>query len=109
MATLVQSARQFTYAIASRPESRRRQVEAAVARLFATGVAEWVAREARRIDAAAPRTPANALDAIYGEPASDLDALDDIVSLRVLGRALLEEALERDTAKRSRALRTRAA
>jgi len=109
MATLVQSARQFTYAIARRPEARRRHVEAAVARLFASRVAEWVAREARRIDAATGPRTTNAGESIHAGATSGLDAVDDILALRVLGRALLEEALERDAAKRGRALRSRAA
>jgi len=95
MAMLVQSARQFTYAVARMVDDGRGQMESSMAKLFASRMAEWVTREAQQIHGGMGYAEEYAVSRYFVDARvfSIFEGAEEVLALRVLGRALLEGAL----------------
>jgi (2S)-methylsuccinyl-CoA dehydrogenase len=92
MAMLVQAARQFTYGVARLVDQGRGQMESSMAKLFASRMAEWVTREAQQIHGGMGYAEEYAVSRYFVDARvfSIFEGAEEVLALRVLGRALLE-------------------
>lgn len=96
MAMLVQASRQFTYAVARLVDEGRGQMESSMAKLFASRIAEWVTREAQQIHGGMGYAEEYAVSRYFVDARvfAIFEGAEEVLALRVLGRALLESALK---------------
>jgi (2S)-methylsuccinyl-CoA dehydrogenase len=99
MAMLVQAARQFTYAVARWVDEGRGQMESSMAKLFASRMAEWVTREAQQIHGGMGYAEEYAVSRYFVDARvfAIFEGAEEVLALRVLGRALLEAAPATET------------
>jgi (2S)-methylsuccinyl-CoA dehydrogenase len=95
MAALVQAARQLTYHVARLFDQGKGQMEGSLVKFFASKISEWVTREAMQIHGGmgyAEEYPVSRyfLDA---RVFSIFEGAEEVLALRVIARALLEEHL----------------
>ena len=95
MTMLVQASRQFTYAVARLVDQGRGQMESSMAKLFASRSAEWVTREAQQIHGGMGYAEEYAVSRYFVDARvfAIFEGAEEVLALRVLGRALLESAL----------------
>ncbi len=100
MAMLVQASRQFTYAVARMVDEGRGQMESSMAKLFASRMAEMVTREAQQIHGGMGYAEEYAVSRYFVDARvfSIFEGAEEVLALRVLGRALLEAELAKATA-----------
>jgi (2S)-methylsuccinyl-CoA dehydrogenase len=99
MTMLVQAARQFTYAVARMVDQGQGQMESSMAKLFASRTSEWVTREAQQIHGGMGYAEEYAVSRYFVDARvfSIFEGAEEVLALRVLGRALLEGGLQQAT------------
>ena len=96
MTMLVQAARQFTYAVARLVDHGQGQMESSMAKLFASRTSEWVTREAQQIHGGMGYAEEYAVSRYFVDARvfAIFEGAEEVLALRVLGRALLEGGLQ---------------
>lgn len=98
MAYLVQSCRQYTYAVAAllSKGGKMGQQEASMVKLYACRAAEWTCREAMQIHGGMGYAEEYDVSRYYVDARvlSIFEGAEEVLALRVIARHLLEEALE---------------
>ena len=95
LAMLVQSSRQFTYAVARLVDRGSGQMESSMAKLFASRTSEWVTREAQQIHGGMGYAEEYAVSRYFVDARvfSIFEGAEEVLALRVLARSLLEDGL----------------
>ena len=96
MAALLQSCRQLSYDVAAMMDSGDGQMEASLVKLLACKAAEWVTREAMQIHGGlgyAEESPASRYF-VDARVLSIFEGTEETLALRVIGKELLERALQ---------------
>lgn len=96
MAVIVQTARQFTYAVARRLDRGEGHVEAALVKLWASRQAEWVTREAMQIHGGMGYAEEYDVSRLFLDARvfSIFEGAEEVLALRVVARQVLQAALE---------------
>ncbi|MCB9728344.1 MAG: acyl-CoA dehydrogenase family protein [Deltaproteobacteria bacterium] len=96
MAMIVQTARQFTYAVARRLDRGEGHVEAALVKLWASRQAEWVTREAMQIHGGMGYAEEYDVSRYFLDARvfSIFEGAEEVLALRVVARQVLQAALE---------------
>jgi (2S)-methylsuccinyl-CoA dehydrogenase len=104
MAMLVQMSRQFTYAVARSVDAGGGQMESSMAKIFASRASEWVTREAQQIHGGMGYAEEYAVSRYFLDARvfSIFEGAEEVLALRVLARALLENDLTPPEATRAR-------
>jgi (2S)-methylsuccinyl-CoA dehydrogenase len=92
MAALIQASRQFTYKAARLMDQGKGQIEASMVKLFASRVAEWVAREAMQIHGGMGYAEEYAVSRYFVDARvfSIFEGAEEILALKVIAKNLLE-------------------
>lgn len=97
MAVIVQTARQFTYAVARRLDRGEGHVEAALVKLWASRQAEWVTREAMQIHGGMGYAEEYDVSRYFLDARvfSIFEGAEEVLALRVVARQVLQDCLDR--------------
>lgn len=92
MAALIQASRQFTYKTARLMDQGKGQIEASMVKLFASRIAEWVAREAVQIHGGMGYAEEYAVSRYFVDARvfSIFEGAEEILALKVIAKNLLE-------------------
>lgn len=96
MAMLIQGTRQFTYAVARMFDEGKGQMEASMVKFLASRTSEWVAREAQQIHGGMGYAEEYDVSRYFVDARvfSIFEGAEEVLALRVIARALLDQALK---------------
>ncbi|HEX2172397.1 MAG TPA: acyl-CoA dehydrogenase family protein [Dehalococcoidia bacterium] len=99
MAAIIQVARQFSYQAGRLMGQGQGQMEASMAKLFASRMAEWVTREAMQIHGGMGYAEESAVSRYFVDARvlSIFEGTEEILALRVIAKTLLDQELAKVT------------
>lgn len=97
MAAIIQATRQLTYYGAKLMDEQKGQMEASLVKVYASKIAEWIAREAMQLHGGYGYAEEYAVSRYYLDARvfSLFEGAEDVLVLRVCTRALVEEKLKK--------------
>ena len=96
MAAIIQATRQLTHHSARLMDEGKGMMEASLVKFYASKVAEWVTREAMQLHGGMGYAEEYAVSRYFVDARvfSIFEGAEDVLALRVIARALLEEKLQ---------------